>query len=352
MLVTLIDANHVPGAVMILIKGYFGNVLYTGDFRHDPQMLLIEPLKIVLAREDLDELYLDNTFLYPTCDFPPRSQVARRIINIIRQHEEFVIFIGLRKLGKEKLLIEIAQELRERICVSKSKQEILDLMCLSDVFTTDPNAARIHCVTMTSLRRKFMEEESRKQPTLGIMPTALFYGWDCGTTRPYSASESYNLHVLEYSDHSSYSELLSFVQAVKPKAVKPIVTNPQGSGIMKEWTELHSKRLDMSVFQPFLSRMPQKFFARPDELLSFSEEDMPPMRKRPKVNPERRYRGPKGAIYDTAETSSVLETSLPSTSSLLCISLELLKDKIDEHTIEKRTLQELNAYLDQINEIL
>lgn len=30
--VTLIDANHCPGAVMFLFQGYFGSILYTGQY--------------------------------------------------------------------------------------------------------------------------------------------------------------------------------------------------------------------------------------------------------------------------------------------------------------------------------
>ena len=31
--VTTIDANHCPGSAMFLFEGYFGRILYTGDFR-------------------------------------------------------------------------------------------------------------------------------------------------------------------------------------------------------------------------------------------------------------------------------------------------------------------------------
>lgn len=33
--VTFFDANHCFGAVMVLMEGYMGNVLYTGDIRFD-----------------------------------------------------------------------------------------------------------------------------------------------------------------------------------------------------------------------------------------------------------------------------------------------------------------------------
>jgi Cft2 family RNA processing exonuclease len=32
-IVTLLDANHCVGAAMVLIEGYMGTILYTGDIR-------------------------------------------------------------------------------------------------------------------------------------------------------------------------------------------------------------------------------------------------------------------------------------------------------------------------------
>ncbi len=36
--VTLMVANHVPGSVMFAFSGFFGNILYTADFRYSSKM--------------------------------------------------------------------------------------------------------------------------------------------------------------------------------------------------------------------------------------------------------------------------------------------------------------------------
>jgi DNA cross-link repair 1B protein len=60
----MIEANHCPGAVMILFKGNKGIVLHTGDFRYNENMVkTFDGIK-------LDVLYLDNTFTSAVDDFP------------------------------------------------------------------------------------------------------------------------------------------------------------------------------------------------------------------------------------------------------------------------------------------
>jgi DNA cross-link repair 1B protein len=48
--VSLIDANHCPGAVMFLFQGNFGIVMHTGDFRFDPKMVSHPLLSQVIGK--------------------------------------------------------------------------------------------------------------------------------------------------------------------------------------------------------------------------------------------------------------------------------------------------------------
>ena len=35
----MFDAKHIPGAAMILFRGYMGTILFTGDFRYEYSMI-------------------------------------------------------------------------------------------------------------------------------------------------------------------------------------------------------------------------------------------------------------------------------------------------------------------------
>lgn len=105
MRVTLIDANHCPGAVMFLLSSYWGTHLHTGDFRFHPSMLLHPALHDV----EVSMLFLDNSFCDPACVFPAPEVAVQRAAAIIKTHADHDVVIAIDTLGKERFLLELAR---------------------------------------------------------------------------------------------------------------------------------------------------------------------------------------------------------------------------------------------------
>jgi len=82
--VTLIDANHCPGAVMFLIEGDGKSILYTGDIRAEQWWLdvlkrhpVLQPF--VNGQKTLDKIYLDTS--YPqSSDFQSKVWLYKKSI--------------------------------------------------------------------------------------------------------------------------------------------------------------------------------------------------------------------------------------------------------------------------------
>lgn len=240
MLVTVINAHHCPGSVMFFFEGYFGKILYTGDFRFDSEMK-DDPLMGNLLHADT--LYLDNTYNSPKCVFPSREESFKQMMEIIQSHEDFHIKIGLRNLGKEDLLVKIAVDLNEWIKVPSSFFQLAELLDLPDVFITGETDARIEVVPFYSISNKNIERWNKECPTIALLPTSLYTGLEMS---PFCNQE--NVYIVPYSDHSSFDELIEFVKLIKPGCIYPIVCGetrgPFGSSI--------SDRANISVFEPYL----------------------------------------------------------------------------------------------------
>ncbi|XP_055022432.1 5' exonuclease Apollo isoform X2 [Boleophthalmus pectinirostris] len=209
MTVTLIDANHCPGAVMFLFEGYFGSILYTGDFRYTPSMLREPGLR---TNTTIDVMYLDNTNCDPNRTLPSRKTATQQIKEIIRSHPNHNAVIGLYTLGKESLLVELALEFKSWVEVSVDRMETLRALNLPDVFTTERGAGRFRVVDQSQISYTSMLQYNNEQPTLAILPTS----------RPLVSFHP-NVYIVPYSDHSSYQELEDFVSAIKPKSIVPIL---------------------------------------------------------------------------------------------------------------------------------
>nr|XP_020503915.1 5' exonuclease Apollo [Labrus bergylta] len=242
--VTLLDANHCPGAVMFLFEGYFGSILYTGDFRYTPSMLREPCLRTNIT---IDVLYLDNTNCDPNRTLPSRQRATQHIKEIIRSHPNHNVVIGLYALGKESLLLDLAMEFKTWIEVSFERMETLKALELPDVFTTDTGAGRIRVVAQSAICSAALHEWNKEHPTLAILPSS----------RPLVSFHP-DVHVVPYSDHSSYQELEDFVSALKPTSIIPITRNyiPESISALLPSKKRHEILVPESV-QHYMMRQPE-----------------------------------------------------------------------------------------------
>ncbi|XP_022135633.1 5' exonuclease Apollo-like [Momordica charantia] len=251
--VMAIDAHHCPGAVMLLFRGEFGCLLYTGDFRWEMSSERANKGRITLlnalGENTVDILYLDNTYCNPSHAFPSREIAAQQIVDIIASHPEHDIIIGIDSLGKEDLLLHISRMLKIKIWVWPERLLTMHLLGFNDRFTTKTNLTRVRAVPRYSFSIETLEGLNQMRPTVGIMPSGLPWvvrsheGGDdiiSGSllTARYSRSksnangklESVNrfhkyIFTVPYSDHACFSEIQEFIKLVRPTNIKGIVSS-------------------------------------------------------------------------------------------------------------------------------
>ncbi|XP_010933274.1 uncharacterized protein [Elaeis guineensis] len=256
-LVTPIDAHHCPGAVMYLFRGEFGCVLYTGDFRWELKSerakLAKKTLLDALQGDKVNNLYLDNTYCHPSFSFPPREVAAQQVVDIITQHPNHEIVVGIDTLGKEGLLLHISQALSTKIWVWPERLQTMHLLGFDNIFTTKTSLTRVRAVPRYSLTFETLEALNTIHPTIGIMPSGLPWGLKSpkvddtfGTSLENcceckgSATSRIQLETnqiqpprklhryaysVPYSEHSCFTEIEEFVKIIKPSVVTGIVSS-------------------------------------------------------------------------------------------------------------------------------
>jgi DNA cross-link repair 1B protein len=259
--VTLIDANHCPGSVMFLFKGYLGTILHTGDFRFCQSMLEHPALVTGSGLIEIDQLFLDNTFCSPDFAFPPKAEVLAEIISIIERSAQGDVWIAIETLGKEDLLIALAEHFKTLIVVNEARYHSIELLNLRpELFTTNKEEGWIKVVRRAELKT-IGEEWKRGSPTLAMIMS----GW-----HKESSQVAEYVYKLPYSLHSSFPELLEFVKAIKPKLLTCTVhtsTSMAGVSMLREHERLSEHEVttpDHTFHEANLSRFKRK--AEGDEL--------------------------------------------------------------------------------------
>ncbi|XP_072174758.1 5' exonuclease Apollo-like [Diadema setosum] len=300
MTVTLIDANHCPGATMFLFEGYFGRFLYTGDFRYQPVMSKNDLLAL---QRPVDRLYLDNTYNHSSFEFPSEADCRLAIMKVIGDHPYVDVVIGMHQLGKEDLLEDIAAFLDEEIQVTPERMALLKLIGCKPVFTTEKR--RITVVQQHTVSWSAVERWNDIFPTIVIIPSAIF-----GTHRKSILTDHPNVFIIPYSSHSSYSELENFVRRVKPKKIIPVV-NPSTSKRGEKCVN------DVSNFDQYLDRSPTHTFSIPQcvqdtmngkGFCDAPSLDVPVVRKRASFQGRRRVTAKcaKGVVFEDEEEDVIV----------------------------------------------
>ena len=248
--VTLFDANHCPGAALLQFELPNGTThIHTGDFRFHPKMLSYN------WKSPIDTIFLDTTYGKPIHQFLPQNEAIQLAIDTCKDNNSngrTLFLIGAYNIGKEKLVLPIGQELKVKIGVEPNKMNG-QLTCIypdsdlrESLFTIDSHETNVHVCRMNFcgemwpfFRPNFINMETfldqmnqlvdenqgemKYERVCGIIPT----GW-AGTSkwnREHATSQKGRATVvlIPYSEHSSYSELTSFVKGMKPRHVEPIV---------------------------------------------------------------------------------------------------------------------------------
>ncbi|XP_010587276.1 DNA cross-link repair 1A protein [Loxodonta africana] len=231
--VVLLDANHCPGAVMVLFCLPNGTViLHTGDFRADPTME-----RSLLVNWRVHTLYLDTTYCSPEYCFPSQQEVIQFAINTafeaVTLNPRALVVCGTYSIGKEKVFLAIADVLGSKVGMSREKYTTLQCLNIPEInslITTDMCSALVHLLPMMQINFKGLQKHLKKyggkyDQVLAFQPT----GWTHSNTLTSIADiipqtrGNISIYGIPYSEHSSYLEMKRFVQWLKPQKIIPTV---------------------------------------------------------------------------------------------------------------------------------
>eukprot|EP00210_Caulerpa_lentillifera_P002423 g2322.t1 len=255
-LVTLIDSNHCPGAVMILFENLDGPpVLHTGDARLT-STFLSHP-KLLDLRSKKCNLVLDTTYCDPVYTFPSQEHVIKYICDVVESEDSIakpLFLFGTYGIGKERVFLEVAKRMGRKVYMCQSKLESMMCLDLSEEerswLTTDHEVTNLHVVMMwkigvDSLKQILNNYNGKYSMIIGFRPT----GWSidkgvekmrCGRKQQ---TEKVMIYQVPYSEHSSYTEMRDFVQWLDPIRIIPSVGNDQGPKLKKMLSWLKQKSI-------------------------------------------------------------------------------------------------------------
>lgn len=225
---TFYEANHCPGAVIILFELDSGmRYFHTGDFRACPEMERIPNLR------PIDCCFLDTTFCDRTKDFPPQQKVIDDAVDICRfamqQNPRTLIVCGSYCIGKEKVFMSVAEALNIKVWCDKSKRAYFNCIQdkrLNDMLVDKQEDAKLHVLPLKKLWKRgvrdYLENHCEHFDSLiALRPS----GWEWKRNKHMVPEVEGNIAIypVPYSEHSSYKDLERFIKWLRPRRIIPTV---------------------------------------------------------------------------------------------------------------------------------
>lgn len=250
-LLTMLDADHCPGSAVVVFeqrgvdKGPV--VVHTGDCRASQQMR--EGLLNWLDGRMVQELFLDTTYCSPRWRFPAQVDACRWLAEITKaelQREPKTLFIvGCYQIGKERAVQAVAEAASSSAYVEHRRWKVVQLAgwgdyklsCGRPLWSIDKEGCSVWMTALGSLGhdalKHFLDNtKGQFEALVAFRPT----GWTWAPKamgshgsegcRVWAENDGKTrIYGVPYSEHSSYDELQSLANALKPKRVVPTVNS-------------------------------------------------------------------------------------------------------------------------------
>ncbi|KAF8516335.1 beta-lactamase-like protein, partial [Hysterangium stoloniferum] len=253
-IITLIDANHCPGAVMFLVEGPEGNFLHTGDLRAESSFVdslkrspwLQKYIPPSLSYSDsascgtdnekplrtLDGIYLDTACLLSHHDILSKEEACAGLVQLMSFFPPLTrFFINSWTWGYEDMLKAVGRAFNSKIHVDRYKYSIytgISDPSLHSVLTRNSTSTRFHAC------ERWNRCDQVEHGTYGVVyvnPVTLSRSkWDLYFEKTLTSLQSGELVtnlLCPLSRHSTLPELRAFVKLFKPNLVVPNFLNPQ-----------------------------------------------------------------------------------------------------------------------------
>lgn len=245
--VSLLDANHCPGSVMLVFKQETAKdkdalfYLHTGDFRANQALIRDLPKGI-----EWDAIYMDCTYSDAAYCHPDQDQViqeaCKRVVELLKGYKKPLVQVQTYLVGKERLTMALAESLHTLIYAGP-KHRLLAAGLekwhqgrFVNLLTEDPLQAAIHLTSLTNSFSGYSNNANGNSPINNntecdicviLKPT----GWVQAFQEKHSQKNNADAIQVDvpYSEHSSHAELVNFLKAARPwKWIVPTVGPAQG----------------------------------------------------------------------------------------------------------------------------